>query len=130
MNLLSVESFASRNPEDSGYVGRIGIGEGKYKTVTKGTYKSGTPAADKFLKTGVTFSSNCFEDDKIAAEAALPYVAGFHNYIENETAYRGRVSIKVNIPEVWTQSNGSLAGQKILREPYINNFKKFNSLEV
>ena len=127
MTLQDLEYFARRDPEHSGYIGQIEIGEGKYKTVTKGTYESGTPAADKFLKTGVTFSSNCFEDDKIAAEAALPYVAGFHNYIENETAYRGRVSIKVNVPQVWTQSSGRLEGQKMLREPYINNFKKFNS---
>ena len=126
MTLHNLDRFARRNPEHSGYIGQTHIGEGKYKNVTKGTYMSGEPTADKFLKTGVTFSSECFEDDRVAAEAALPYVAGFHDYVET-TRYKGRVEIMVTIPQVWEQSDGRLAGQKMLREPFINNFVKFNS---
>ena len=101
-SLNRLESFARRNPENSGYGGNTEIGEGKYKVVRKGTYINGTPAADKFLKTGVTFSSECFLDDVVNAEAALKYVAGFHDYIEKETHFKGRVSIKVNIPVSYT----------------------------
>ncbi|KAL3902586.1 MAG: hypothetical protein SGILL_010775, partial [Bacillariaceae sp.] len=104
------------------------IGEGKYKFVKKGDYeKSGAPAADKYLKTGTTFSSDCFLGDVEAAEAALPYIAGFHSYVDS-TPYRGKISIKINIPSVWHEyGNGPLAGQKHLREPFIDNFQKFNS---
>jgi hypothetical protein len=95
----SLETYANRDPESSGYIGENEIGEGKYKFVTRGTYKSGAPAADtKFLKTDMTFSSDCFFDDVRAAEAALPYVAEFHWYIDTATVFRGRVSIKLNMP--------------------------------
>jgi hypothetical protein len=123
----SLERYANRDPEDSGLMGETHIGQGKYKHVTKGTYKSGAPAADKFLLTGTTFSSNCFLDDVRASEAALPYVAGFHRYIDTSTGFRGGVSIKLNMPQVWTQIDGALKGQKVLREPFIENFQKFNS---
>lgn len=123
----NLEAYANRNPENSGFVGNSEIGQGKYKVVTEGTYENGAPAADKFLKTGTTFSSECFLDDVRVAEAALPYVAGFHEYIDGSTSFRGRVSIKVNMPQVWTQSDGHLRGQRMLREPFIEDFQKFNS---
>jgi Alpha-kinase family len=127
MSSNSIERYANRNPEHSGEMSDEHIGKGKYKYVTKGTYdRSGAAAADKFLKTGTTFSSECFLDDQRASEAALPFVAGFHQYIDT-TVYRGRVSIKVNMPQVWTQTGGHLVGQKVLREPFIANFQKFNS---
>jgi len=123
----ALEKYANRNPENSVYGSDTRIGEGKYKFVTRGTYKSGPPAADKFLKTGTTFSSDCFLDDVQAAEAALPYVAGFHRYVDTATPFRGRVSIKLNIPTFWSDIGGNLVGQKMLREPFIENFQKFNS---
>ena len=113
---LDIERFANRNPADEprGLIGDLLIGEGKYKFVKKGTYKhSGAPAADKFLKEGTTFSNDSFLDDVRAAEAALPYIAGFHKYAES-TAYREIISIKINIPVVWTQLDGQLVGQKML----------------
>ena len=127
---MDLEFFANRNSESQGRLDQdsLIIGEGKYKYVFRGTYeRSGEPSADKFLKTGTTFSSKCFDDDVHNAEEALKYVAGFYDYIET-TVYRGRVSIKVNIPEVWTQTSGGyLKSQKMLREPFIANFQKFNS---
>ena len=155
---MDLEFFANRNSESQGRLDQdsLIIGEGKYKYVFRGTYeRSGEPAADKFLKTGTTFSSKCFDDDvhnaeealkyvagfydyilerffgivDVVIEEALKYVAGFYDYIETRTIYRGRVSIKVNIPEVWTQTSGGyLKGQKMLREPFIANFQKFNSI--
>jgi hypothetical protein len=121
-----LETYANRNPESSGFVGEKEIGEGKYKFVTLSTYTSGAKAADKFLKTGTTFSGDCFDEDVRASEAALPFIAGFHQYIDT-TVFRGRVSIKMNMPAVWTQFSGFLKGQKVLREPFIDNFRKFNS---
>ena len=123
MSSNSIERYANRNPECSGKMSDEHIGEGKYKYVTKGTYdRSGAAAADKFLKTGTTFSSECFLDDQRASEAALPFVAGFHQYIDT-TVYRGRVSIKVNMPQVWTQTGGHLVGQKVLRDHSLPTFK-------
>lgn len=128
MSLYSLERYANRNPDQGGFVGNHDIGQGKYKYVTKGTYhRTRTPAVDKFLKTGTAFNSDCFLDDVRAAEAALPYVAGFHEYIDTATVFRGRVSIEVNIPEVWEQIDGRLVGQRMLREPFIEHFTKFNS---
>jgi hypothetical protein len=124
---VTLEAYANRDPESSGYLGTTQIGQGTYKLVTRGTYESGALAADKFLKTGVTFSSDCFLDDLRASEAALPYVAGFHRYIDTATGFRGRVSIMLNMPQVWDQLDGTLRGQKVLREPFIDNFQKFNS---
>eukprot|EP00978_Attheya_sp_CCMP212_P006113 scaffold13787_cov59-Attheya_sp.AAC.2 len=124
---VSLEAYANRDPESLGYVGTTHIGQGTYKLVKRGTYTSGALAADKFLKTGVTFSSDCFLDDVRAAEAALPYIARFHQYIDTATVFRGRVSIKLNMPHVWEQGSGTLREQKILREPFIDHFRKFNS---
>ena len=129
MSSTSLEQYAHRNPDSEASFNDSSpeIGEGKYKYVVKGTYKrSGVGAALKFLKSGTTFSSDCFLDDVRAAEAALPYIAGFHQYIAH-TVFRGHVSIKINIPAVWEQSNGSLRGQRMLVEPLIRNFQKFNS---
>lgn len=35
--------------------------------------------------------------------------------------------IYLNKPEVWTFSAGTRVGQKVLIEPFIDNFQKFNS---
>ena len=36
--------------------------------------------------------------------------------------------VKVNLPEVWTfDDGGSWAGRKVLQEPFISNYQKFNS---
>jgi len=126
-NLQNLESFARRNTDNGARLGNDEIGEGKYKYVLDGTYDNGECCAIKLLKSGTTFSSNCFDDDVTNANAALKYVAGFHDYIEKETPFKGRVSIKVNIPAVWEQTEGDLVGQKVLVEPYIDNFQKFNS---
>jgi len=126
-NLQNLESFARRNADNNANMGNSKIGEGKYKNVTNGTYFNGVGCAIKLLKSGTTFSSNCFVDDVTNANAALKYVAGFQDYIEKETPFKGRVSIKVNIPALWEQSDGHLQGQLMLVEPYIENFQKFNS---
>ena len=35
--------------------------------------------------------------------------------------------VQVNIPEVWTFLAGHLTGKRILQEPFIENYQKFNS---
>ena len=54
---FELKPYANRDPENAGFVGTTNIGEGNYKAVRKDTYNSGNPAADKFVKTGTTFSS-------------------------------------------------------------------------
>lgn len=91
---LNSEKHADRNPRQSGYIGSSIIGEGKYKIVSKEHTKK---VVDKFLKSGVTFSSESFLEDVQASEAALPYVTGFVKYVDEQTQFRGRVTIKLNI---------------------------------
>ena len=128
-NWKNVIKYANRNHSQSAtYNPEQVIGQGKYKIAMKGFFEhSRASVAVKVLKTGATFSDDCFLDDIRAAEAALPYVAGFVKYIDSATVYRGRVSIKVNIPAVWTESHGKLVGQRCLVEPFIEYFQKFNS---
>ncbi|CAD7925974.1 unnamed protein product [Amoebophrya sp. A120] len=123
------EAYANRNPDSRNTFYDTTIGEGKYKSVGDGRYHNGEPCVCKFLKTGTTFSDDCFLDDVKNAEAALPYIAGFHEYVRKSLPqYAGSISIKVNIPEVWSQSsNGWGKGQKFLVEPLVPNFQKFNS---
>eukprot|EP00392_Amoebophrya_sp_AT5.2_P004925 g4934.t1 len=124
------EDYANRNSDRNAvFAPHDRIGEGKHKYVVRGLYDNGEPSVHKFLKTGATFSSECFEDDVKCAKRALPIIAAFHKYLDTETRYgRGQVSIRLNVPECWEQPDaGPLCGQKALTEPRIENFKKFNS---
>ena len=61
------ELYANRNSDRQGtWRDDQRIGEGKYKYVCQGEYDNGEPSACKFLKSGTTFSSNCFDDDVVA----------------------------------------------------------------
>jgi hypothetical protein len=123
--LSSTKHYANRNPTSwVTYDSDSLIGEGKYKFVLKGIYDGGgVGAACKFLKSGTMFISDCFLDDIRAAEAVLPYISGFHQFIAR-TSFHGHVSNKINIPAVWEQfSGGPLHGQKVLVEPCIEEFQ-------
>eukprot|EP00392_Amoebophrya_sp_AT5.2_P004926 g4935.t1 len=123
------ENYANRNSDNAGtFYDDDRIGEGNYKYVVSGEYHNGRPNVWKFLKSGSTFSSECFQDDIKNAERALPVIAAFHKYLDTETPFGPQVSIKLNMPSCWWQtSDGPLRGQNMLVEPRIENFKKFNS---
>ncbi len=82
---------------------------------------SGVAAAIKFLKSGTTFSSDSFVDGVRAAEAALPYIFGVHYFS------RARIHDQDQYTRVREEIGGHLHGQKMLVEPFIREFQKFNS---
>ncbi|CAM9489395.1 unnamed protein product, partial [Heterosigma akashiwo] len=100
--------------------------QGAHRYCAKGRYTSGTRKGQlcvtKWFKTGGVFEEHFFEHDIKASDKAVDLVREWNN--------RGFINktIQVNVPEVWTWSPGSeWAGQKILTEPFIQNFEKFNS---
>eukprot|EP00581_Thalassiosira_minuscula_P005645 CAMPEP_0183738648 /NCGR_PEP_ID=MMETSP0737-20130205/55126_1 /TAXON_ID=385413 /ORGANISM="Thalassiosira miniscula, Strain CCMP1093" /LENGTH=396 /DNA_ID=CAMNT_0025973233 /DNA_START=12 /DNA_END=1202 /DNA_ORIENTATION=- len=125
---IETEMFANRNSDTGATFGDEMVGVGQYKKVLKARYNNCRPAVAKFLKKGTTFSDECFLYDVRSAEEALPIIAEFQKYVDSVLG-RGRVSLKINIPEVWQQTSdvSGLKGQKVLVEPYIKDFKKFNS---
>jgi hypothetical protein len=101
--------------------------EGGFRWVAKGKYiegaRSGEACVCKWFKTGQVFESTFFDLDIKAMNKALDIVTEWnsHQFINQ--------IVKVNIPEVWTfnNSSGKRSGTKVLQEPFIINYTKFNS---
>jgi len=104
---------------------------GAFRWVAQGTYTSGTrngqPCVAKWFKSGAVFEEDYFALDIKAVDKALELVNRFNQLnIINKT-------VKINVPGVWecTDDNGygsnDWAGQKVLCEPFIQNYCKFNS---
>ncbi|KAH6843290.1 kinase-like domain-containing protein [Chaetomium sp. MPI-CAGE-AT-0009] len=99
---------------------------GAFRWVAKGVYisgaRSGQACVTKWFKTGAVFEEDYFALDIKAVDRALEIVNSFNQLnIVNKT-------VKINVPTVWTFENGtSWAGQRTLVEPFIQNYKKFNS---
>ncbi|KAI4859329.1 kinase-like protein [Hypoxylon rubiginosum] len=101
--------------------------EGAFRWVAKGTYTSGSRSGQtcvaKFFKTGAVFEADYFTLDIKAVNKALEIVNRFNELnIVNK-------SVKINVPAVWTfdDNSGEWAGQRMLIEPFIQNYQKFNS---
>ena len=102
--------------------------EGSFRWVAKGTYTEGARIGDqcvcKWFKTGGVTEAEFYALDIKAVDKALDLVRMF-----NERGIIDR-HIRLNIPEVWTfvpSAGGSWAGKKVLQEPFIANWEKFNS---
>jgi hypothetical protein len=102
--------------------------EGGFRWVAKGVYteggRQGQECVCKWFKTGQVFESTFFDLDIKAMNKALDLIKEWNsrNFL-NET-------IKINIPEVWVFDNrcpNGRAGSKVLQEPFIDNYSKFNS---
>ncbi len=100
--------------------------EGGFRWVAKGKYIQGTRTGEacvcKWFKSGHVNQATFFDLDIKAMNKA-------HDLIRE---WNGRnlmnALVKLNIPEVWTFKPGSrLAGKKVLQEPFIANYQKFNS---
>mmetsp|Transcript_158349 Transcript_158349/g.288771 ORF Transcript_158349/g.288771 Transcript_158349/m.288771 type:complete len:349 (+) Transcript_158349:67-1113(+) len=100
------------------------IGEGEFRRVTLGYYTEGPRQGEKCVckvfKTGGVYEDTFFSADMKASESAVEFVEAFR-------AYARPFTIRINKPAVWSYSNGSKAGQRVLVEPHIANFIKFNS---
>lgn len=102
--------------------------EGKFRWVAKGTYTEGIRAGEscvcKWFKAGVVFEFPFFNLDIKVHHTAQHVIETWNanSYIEKP--------ILINIPQVWTfdkDCNGPWAGSMVLQEPFIYNYKKFNS---
>ncbi|KAL7919020.1 elongation factor 2 kinase [Trichoderma austrokoningii] len=101
--------------------------KGHFRWVAKGVYTSGPrqgeACAVKWLKSGAGFEESGFMNDVKIVDLTLMIVRKFNKL-------RLRSKIKVNIPEVATmedpESSSYWAGRKVLVEPFIENYQKFN----
>ncbi|KAI0853485.1 kinase-like protein [Daldinia vernicosa] len=101
--------------------------DGAFRWVAKGSYTSGSREGQacvvKWFKTGAVFEEDYFTLDIKAVNKALEIVNRFNLlHIVNKP-------VKVNVPAVWRvyEAFGKWAGQRILCEPFIQNYQKFNS---
>eukprot|EP00775_Hariotina_reticulata_P012365 gene12365-12500_t len=119
LNLSSAASFDN-------YELQHPFAEGQFRYVARGVYtngpRCGQPCVCKWFKSGVVYERTFFEKDLKAVGKAQEIINAF--YTAGITTSR----ISLNHPEVWVfRYNGSHAGQHTLTEPFINNYRKFNS---
>jgi hypothetical protein len=101
---------------------------GAFRWVAKGTYtkgeRSGEACVCKWFKTGGVVEASFFNEDIHAVEKAAQLIQQFNaqNLVN--------LMIRINRPAVWTfepGSEASWAGKKVLQEPFIESYQKFNS---
>ena len=100
--------------------------EGAFRWVAKGKYthgeRAGQPCVCKWFKTGSVVESHFYASDIEASKKAVELISQW-----NEEGVISKV-IQVNLPQVWTfEEDSDWAGQKVLQEPFILNYQKFNS---
>jgi hypothetical protein len=104
---------------------------GAFRWVAKGKYISGSRTGQdcvcKWFKTGGVMESHFFDTDLATVNEAIRLISKW-----NEKNLVNRM-IQVNLPEVWTMttllpgSRSQWAGKKVLQEPFIQGYQKFNS---
>lgn len=98
---------------------------GTFRWVAKGTYTRGARAGQacviKWFKTGGVMEERFYAADLKVVAKAVELVSGW-----NAARIVGP-PVRVNRPQVWTVTTGPNAGQKILAEPYIAGYRRFNS---
>ena len=75
----------------------------------------------KVFKSGSVYESSYFQNEMDVIAAAMNIVNRF-----NQSRVIDR-HIYLNQPAVWQYAGGQREGQKVLVEPFIENFQKFNS---
>lgn len=99
--------------------------QGTFRWVSKGRYTSGpregTACVAKWFKDGGVLSSEFYSEDIKAVSKAIEIVDAF-----NRGGFINK-AITVNQCQVWSLENGKRKGEKLLVEPYIKNFEKWNS---
>eukprot|EP00545_Synedropsis_sp_CCMP1620_P001447 CAMPEP_0119007432 /NCGR_PEP_ID=MMETSP1176-20130426/3007_1 /TAXON_ID=265551 /ORGANISM="Synedropsis recta cf, Strain CCMP1620" /LENGTH=306 /DNA_ID=CAMNT_0006959583 /DNA_START=65 /DNA_END=982 /DNA_ORIENTATION=+ len=102
--------------------------QGSFRWVAKGTYtvgeRVGQACVCKWFKTGSVVEAHFFETDLKTSEKAVDIISQF-----NSGGFVNRV-VQVNLPQVWTfefAAGSKMGGQKVLQEPFIEKYQKFNS---
>jgi Alpha-kinase family len=101
---------------------------GNFRWVAKGVYTEGHRAGQqcvcKWFKTGGVMEAHFYTADIAASNEAVVLITKWNT----QRLINGMV--KVNLPQVWTFASDSpagWAGRKILQEPFIEAYQKFNS---
>ena len=120
-NLSNAASFTAQSLDNP-------FASGSFRWVAKGTYtdgpRIGEPCVCKWFKTGAVFENSFFDIDIRAVDTALQLVMQF-----NEEQLVNKI-VRLNVPSVWIFQPGSgrdRVGSKVLIEPFIENYQKFNS---
>jgi hypothetical protein len=102
--------------------------QGSFRWVARGKFTEGNRAGEacvcKWFKSGGVLESHFYDKDLAASNEAIRRITQW-----NSGKYIDRV-IKVNKPEVWTftrSCSAEWAGKKVLQEPFISDYQKFNS---
>ncbi|CAJ1948321.1 unnamed protein product [Cylindrotheca closterium] len=100
--------------------------EGSFRYVAKGKYTEGARRGEKcvckWFKTGSVYEDSYYEADLRTAKKCIQIISRF-----NKDRCIDRI-VRVNLPEVWEIEAGHpLSGTKVLQEPYIKKYQKFNS---
>ena len=102
--------------------------EGTFKYAAKGVYsegaRKGQPCVCKWFKSGSVYEARYFDDDLDTVNEAIRLVSLWNaQEVINKP-------VKMNAPEIWTFDSTSTrgwAGKKIMQEPFIEGWQKFNS---
>lgn len=96
--------------------------QGTFKNVWRGTYtegaRAGQPCVAKEFKTGSVYEEHYFAEEMSIIARAQKVIDKWH---EEKPINR---KILLNTPGIWTYTTTK---HKVLIEPYIDNFEKFNS---
>jgi len=131
MSLVDVQKTARRNNADRAEYKVWDLehpfAEGAFRHVAQGRYTKGKRKGEKcvckWFKTGCVYEDSYFDKDIAASNKAVELIQAW-NRSQNIDKM-----VQVNLPEVWTFDNDTsmMANTKILQEPFIENYEKFNS---
>jgi hypothetical protein len=85
--------------------------------------RTGEACVCKWFKTGGVMEAHFYDVDLAACNEAVRLISQWNS---------GRLvdrMVKINLPEVWTfdPESGNWRGRKVLQEPFIEDYQKFNS---
>jgi hypothetical protein len=107
---------------------RYPFAQGAFRWVAKGHYtvgaRTGEECVCKWFKTGGVMESHFFDTDLATVDEAIRLIKKW-----NEKRLIDRM-VQVNQPQVWTFNeycDDNWAGRKVLQEPFIQSYQKFNS---
>jgi len=115
-------SYSRQNNASKAMIERPIFASGTFKEVRKGTYtkgeRSGQQCVSKEFKSGSVFEDHYFQEELNIINRTQKVIDNWHaeGVIDR--------TILLNTPEIWVYET---SGYKILIEPMIENFEKFNS---
>lgn len=118
----------SRRAEFTNYALDNPFASGTFRWVAKGKYtegeRYGEPCVCKWFKTGGVLEEHFYAKDLETVQEATRIITEW-----NKARYVNKI-VKINQPTVWTfdhDARADFAGRKVLQEPFIIEYQKFNS---